>query len=243
MIELIEGIFQELTGSRFELKKISSRENTEYEILVSTEGAETLPLQKVSQGTFSVISIVIVIYNYLRARYPSVSDQEVTSQQAIVFIDEVDAHLHPAWQQKIVNIFMRTFPAVQFFMTAHSPLVVAGRRSGEVAVLRKAQKGFTLDFFENDFIGYQPEELFRAIFEMETYDETYLKYNALLPFKEKYVREINILKAKERRNAEEERHLNNMYNDLYYMNVVAERSEEIRRQNEMKRGTDESSPV
>ena len=237
IIELIENIFQELTGSRFELKKIESRANTEYEILVSTEGADALPIQKVSQGTFSIISIVIVIYNYLRARYPSVKDTEVTARQAIVFIDEVDAHLHPAWQQKIINILRNTFPAVQFFITAHSPLVVAGSRKGEVAVLRKTQKGFTMEFFENDFIGYQPEELFRKIFEMESYDETYLKYNALLPFKEKYEQDIKILSAKEKRSTEEEHQLKKMCNDLYYINVVAQRSVQIKEEEEMKEVT------
>ncbi|HTN05387.1 ATP-binding protein [Agriterribacter sp.] len=237
IIELIENIFQELTGSRFELKKIESRSNTEYEILVSTEGTETLPIQKVSQGTFSVISIVIVIYNYLRARYPAVNDNEVTGRQAIVFIDEVDAHLHPAWQQKIVNILRTTFPFVQFFITAHSPLVVAGSRKGEVAVLRKTQKGFAMEFFENDFIGYQPEELFREIFEMESYDETYLKYNALLPFKQSYEQDIKALSAKERRSDEEEQQLKKRLNDLYYMNVVAQRSGEIKQEEEMKKAS------
>lgn len=234
IIDLIEKIFFELTGNHFELKKIESKENTEYEMLVSTEGADRLPIQKVSQGTFSVISIVLVIYNYLRARYLYVSDTEVAAQQAIVFIDEVDAHLHPSWQQKIVNILRRTFPAVQFFLTAHSPLVVAGSRKGEVAVLRKAQKGFEMEFFENDFIGYQPEELFRQIFEMESYDETYLKYNALLPFKESFEKNIIELTSKKTRSYEEDKKLAKLYEDVYYINVVAQRTTEIRKEEEMK---------
>ncbi|MEO6230429.1 MAG: AAA family ATPase [Ferruginibacter sp.] len=229
VIKLIENIFVELTGNYFTVKNIRSNVNTDYEILVNSESENELPIQKVSQGTFSVISIILIIYNYLRARYPGENDTEILNQQAIVFIDEVDAHLHPSWQQKIVNILRNTFPEVQFFITAHSPLVVAGSKKGEVSVLRKAQRGFDLEFFENDFIGYQPEELFRKVFEMESYDETYLKYNALIPFKEKFEKDIVELSSRER-SKEDEKKLAKLYEDVYYMNVVAQRSEVINKE-------------
>ncbi|MDZ7879507.1 MAG: AAA family ATPase [Saprospiraceae bacterium] len=42
----------------------------------------------------------------------------------VVLIDEVDLHLHPKWQKKIVGKLMDIFPDVQFVMTTHSPFVV-----------------------------------------------------------------------------------------------------------------------
>ena len=39
----------------------------------------------------------------------------------VVAIDEVDAHLHPAWQQRIGDWFVERFPVTQFFVTTHSP--------------------------------------------------------------------------------------------------------------------------
>jgi len=44
--------------------------------------------------------------------------------QGIVLIDEIDLHLHPKWQRKIVPKLLELFPNVQFVITTHSPFVV-----------------------------------------------------------------------------------------------------------------------
>lgn len=41
--------------------------------------------------------------------------------KGIVLIDEVDLHLHPKWQRKVVGKLLDIFPDVQFVMTTHSP--------------------------------------------------------------------------------------------------------------------------
>ncbi|NJO01056.1 MAG: AAA family ATPase [Bacteroidia bacterium] len=43
----------------------------------------------------------------------------------IVLIDEIDLHLHPKWQRKVVFKLLETFPNVQFVMTSHSPLLIS----------------------------------------------------------------------------------------------------------------------
>jgi predicted ATP-binding protein involved in virulence len=227
VLKIIETVFYKLTGDYFTIAKIESMPNTEYEVLVNTEAATKLPIQKVSQGTFSVISVFLIIFNYLKTRYTDIKDEEIQFQNAIVFIDEIDAHLHPSWQQKIICILRETFPSVQFFITGHSPLIVAGCKSGEVAVLRKVNPGdFKLNFFEHDFIGYQPGELYKLIFDVEAYDETYLKYNSLLPFKNNYEDQIRRLEKKESRTGEEIKKLDQLYDDIYFMNVVQQRNDE-----------------
>jgi len=42
----------------------------------------------------------------------------------IVLIDEIDLHLHPLWQRKVIPALRKTFPNIQFIVTTHSPLVV-----------------------------------------------------------------------------------------------------------------------
>ncbi|HJT32510.1 MAG TPA: AAA family ATPase, partial [Pirellulales bacterium] len=42
----------------------------------------------------------------------------------VVLIDEVDLHLHPKWQRRVVGDLMRVFPKVQFVGTTHSPFVI-----------------------------------------------------------------------------------------------------------------------
>lgn len=46
------------------------------------------------------------------------------AEQAIVMIDEVDFHLHPARQKRVVSDLLRSFPSTQFILTTHSPYIV-----------------------------------------------------------------------------------------------------------------------
>ena len=50
-------------------------------------------------------------------------------------IDEIDAHLHPAWQQRIGDWFVARFPEMQFLVTTHSPIICRAASHGSVWVL------------------------------------------------------------------------------------------------------------
>lgn len=143
----------------------------------SEESEEEFPLQKVSQGTFSILAICLVIYRFLvelkpQSKYP-------LKEKAIVFIDEIDAHLHPSWEQKVMGILRNEFPNIQFIITAHSPLIVAGSFEGEVSVLRYGNRGFTLEQIRENFIGCSTAELFKKVFEIEDKDDQYIIYSAM----------------------------------------------------------------
>jgi len=105
----------------------------------------------------------------------------LSKQPGIVIIDEVDAHLHPEWQRKIVELLRKRFPKIQFILTAHSPLVVAGCRQGEVAVLRRKDSVFAIRNIQRDFVGVTPEEIYRKVFEIEDRDERFLELQAQIP--------------------------------------------------------------
>lgn len=45
--------------------------------------------------------------------------------QGIVVIDEVELHLHPMWQQRVISGLRKTFPNIQFIVTTHSPQVLS----------------------------------------------------------------------------------------------------------------------
>lgn len=42
----------------------------------------------------------------------------------VVLIDELELHMHPAWQRRILNILTSVFPNIQFIVTTHSPQVL-----------------------------------------------------------------------------------------------------------------------
>jgi predicted ATP-binding protein involved in virulence len=59
--------------------------------------------------------------------------------EGIVLIDELDLHLHPAWQRSIVEDLRRTFPKIRFIVTTHSPQIVASVRREQVRLLDRNQ--------------------------------------------------------------------------------------------------------
>jgi len=90
---------------------------------VITDDGE-LPLEAISQGTTSLIGWVGILLQRLYEIYGDEADP--TKKYALVLMDEIDAHLHPAWQQSLVQKLRQLFPNVQFIATTHSPLIVGG---------------------------------------------------------------------------------------------------------------------
>ena len=55
--------------------------------------------------------------------------------EGVALLDELDLHLHPTWQRRIVPILKRAFPRLQFVVTTHSPLVLTGFEQHEIVAL------------------------------------------------------------------------------------------------------------
>jgi predicted ATP-binding protein involved in virulence len=139
-----------------------------------------MPIQAASQGTLSVIAIFGLIYGFLHALRPNETEDKIRLVPAIVIIDEIDAHLHPSGQQKILRLLTSRFPTVQFIVSARSPLIVAGCDEGEVSVLRRREDTGGLYVYPppGDFIGAKATDLYEHIFDIEEKDRTYLEYSA-----------------------------------------------------------------
>lgn len=64
----------------------------------------------------------------------------------IVLIDEVDLHLHPAWQRRVLYNLRETFPNCQFIVSTHSPQVLGEAEARQIRLLRQDEKQ-TLNYF------------------------------------------------------------------------------------------------
>lgn len=219
-VKLITGIIRQLTRDEsFTIQTIKKHYGqAKIDFKVTTEGnPKPISLQKVSQGTISVLSIFLLIYHYLKSLYPELEDKKLVRQKALVFIDEIDAHMHPTWQRKIVNILRDSFPNIQFVLTAHSPLIVAGCLEKEVVVLRKEgdSSKFSLYQFSQNFIGKEIEDIYKEVFEVENVDEDETYKNFLVKRSrwslEDIDKQINELEDKENLSEEEEVKLSELF--------------------------------
>lgn len=84
----------------------------------------TLRIEQMSDGYKIIIAMVADIASRMAEANPSMSDPLLTS--GIILIDEIDLHLHPKWQRIVVGQLTKTFPNIQFILTTHSPIIIAG---------------------------------------------------------------------------------------------------------------------
>ncbi|MCE2499799.1 MAG: AAA family ATPase [Dehalococcoidia bacterium] len=89
-------------------------------------------------------------------------------QPAIFLIDEIENHLHPTWQRRVIPTLLEHFPGLQIFATTHSPFVVAGRKKGQVHMLKRDADGVvTASTNEHDIIGWTTDEILRTFMEVD----------------------------------------------------------------------------
>ena len=48
----------------------------------------------------------------------------ITEQKIFLFLDEIEVHLHPTWQYKILGIINNLLPNAQIFISTHSPFII-----------------------------------------------------------------------------------------------------------------------
>jgi predicted ATP-binding protein involved in virulence len=100
-----------------------------------------LEVGQLSDGVRNMIALVADIA-YRMARINSdLGGEAATKTPGLVLIDEVDMHLHPEWQQVVLQSLMDAFPCVQFVVTTHSPQVISSIRREHVRVLDENMAG------------------------------------------------------------------------------------------------------
>lgn len=90
--------------------------------------------EQLSDGYRTMLALVMDFARRLAQANPQLTDPLAT--EAVLLIDEVDLHLHPDWQQKIIPDLQRTFPKTQIILTTHSPQVLTSIHSESVRIVR-----------------------------------------------------------------------------------------------------------
>ena len=67
--------------------------------------------------------------------------EDPVQAKAVFLLDEIECHLHPAWQRKILPAFQRLFPKSQIFVATHSPFVIASLNHGWIHRLVQDSSG------------------------------------------------------------------------------------------------------
>ncbi|MEI7587099.1 AAA family ATPase, partial [Runella sp.] len=132
-------------------------------------------LKELGYGYQATMAWVVDLAKKLFERYPKL-DNPLTGA-AIVLVDEIDLHLHPDWQRKIISHLSGIFPNVQFIVTAHSPLIVQSAENVNLIILEKGEDNQTHIRQEfGTFRGWTIEEILQDLMGLgdKTLSDTYL---------------------------------------------------------------------
>ncbi len=119
-----------------------------------------MSLDILSQGTQSIMQFLAhLIFGYAEYYdFPS----DLKDKPGILIIDEIDAHLHPSWQRRIIPALTEHFPSLQIFCSTHSPLMLAGLKAGQVQLLQRDESNkVTVSTNEVDLVAWSADEILR----------------------------------------------------------------------------------
>lgn len=121
---------------------------------VNGQRGRELRLEQFSDGYKMVIAMVADIASRMAEGNPQAENPLTTP--GIILIDEIDLHLHPRWQRKILRKLHEVFPNVQFIVTTHSPIILLGVSDiAQVALL----DGATVNSCPIDFSYYDISQI------------------------------------------------------------------------------------
>jgi predicted ATP-binding protein involved in virulence len=83
---------------------------------------EILDITQLSDGYKTLLSLVIDLSSRMALANPHLTNP--LHSEAIVMIDEIDLHLHPEWQKRIIDDLLKVFINTQFILTTHSPYII-----------------------------------------------------------------------------------------------------------------------
>ncbi|EPB6105890.1 AAA family ATPase [Yersinia enterocolitica] len=119
------------------------------------EGKDRYTFQTLSAGYSSILSIYTDLI--MRVEMWGVSPDNI---QGIIFIDEIDAHLHVSLQKQILRFFIKSFPKIQFIVTTHSPFVVTSVSNTIIYDLTKNEQIIDVSSYS---YGVVMEEIFGVL--------------------------------------------------------------------------------
>lgn len=111
------------------------------EVMVTTPKG-LIPYEYLSSGFKSCLTIFWGLIKEIE--YSRTKGKDLAGDfDGIVLIDELELHLHPVWQSRILQSLRNIFPSAQFIITTHSPHIIQSADAGEVMALQVDPQGVT----------------------------------------------------------------------------------------------------
>lgn len=146
------------------------------DIILSSRNGD-IYFEYLSAGYKSCVYLIMGLIKEIEFRFGK-DTMSAEDFDGVVLIDEIDLHLHPTWQARLVEALKIIFPAAQFITTTHSPSVLQTLNRDEIIPLTQDEDGNItvkeLNLTEYGLQGWSIEEILRDVMEMpETTSKLY----------------------------------------------------------------------
>jgi predicted ATP-binding protein involved in virulence len=132
--EAITSIIPEFTNLRIKRSPLD---------MVVLKNDQELSFESLSDGEKCFLAMVGDIARRLAIANPDINKNPLNGD-GLILIDEIELHLHPEWQRRVIPSLVKTFPNCQFIFTTHSPQVL-GEVQGRVYRLRRTDEGIVAE--------------------------------------------------------------------------------------------------
>ena len=112
--------------------------------IITPNNPKGIPMEYLSQGYQNVFAWLGFFMKRLYEYKSTLNiDDNISFSElpAVCFIDEIDTYIHPDWQYSLLSGLVEKFKNVQFFVTSHSPLVLSGVPSKDIAIFDIQSEG------------------------------------------------------------------------------------------------------
>ncbi len=103
--------------------------------LVYFDGKDEKTLAQLSDGYQAILSMIIELA-YRAVLLNPARQNLLHTIDGVVLIDEIEMHLHPAWQWKMLDALRQTFPKVQFIIATHSPIILSSANDAALFLMK-----------------------------------------------------------------------------------------------------------
>jgi predicted ATP-binding protein involved in virulence len=122
-----------------------------------------VPVSSLSDGIRNLVGLAADIAHRAVRLNSHFGENAVRRTPGIVLIDEVDMHLHPEWQQIVIESLRGAFPGIQFILTTHSPQVLSTVHRESVRIVRRIEDEWVFEPPEFQTRGVESADVLAGI--------------------------------------------------------------------------------
>jgi predicted ATP-binding protein involved in virulence len=135
-----------------------------------TKDKKVYDIRQMSDGEKCLLALIGDLARRIAIANPSLSDP--LKGEGVILIDEIDLHLHPAWQRMVVPKLNNIFPNCQFIISTHSPLVLGEIEPENIRILSRGAQDNISFYKPNQSFGLSSNQIIDYLMKADQKTET-----------------------------------------------------------------------